>query len=144
MYFNLGNVHLWASPMVQWVKNWPAIQRTQETQVWFLVRKTSWKRKWQPTPVFLPEKSQWQWSLEVYSPEDCKELDVTEQLSMHPYVVYQFQFSLVHQSIFYIQKWLIIYSSTFKVGVIVSKWQMVNFILCKCVFLYVNNQDALF
>ena len=77
----------------------------------------SWRRKWQPTPVFLPEKSQWQWSLEGYSLKGCKESDMTEQLSMHPCVVYQFQFSLAHQSIFYIQKWLIFYSSTFKVGV---------------------------
>ena len=42
---------------------------------------------------------------------------MTERLSTHPYVVYQFQFSLAHQSIFYIQKLLIFYSSTFKVGV---------------------------
>ena len=34
------------------------------------VRKTSWKRKWQPTPVFLPGKSNGQRSLAGYSPWD--------------------------------------------------------------------------
>ena len=30
------------------------------------------KRKWQPTPVFLPGKSHAQWSLVGYSPWGCK------------------------------------------------------------------------
>ena len=30
------------------------------------VRKIPWRRKWQPTPVFLPGKSHGQWSLEGY------------------------------------------------------------------------------
>ena len=34
-------------------------------------------RKWQPTPVFLPEKSHGQRSLAGYSPQGRKELDVT-------------------------------------------------------------------
>ena len=35
--------------------------------------KISWRRKWQPTPIFLPEKS-WGWrSLVGYSPWDCEE-----------------------------------------------------------------------
>ena len=37
--------------------------------------------KWQPTPVFLPEKSHGQRSLVGYSPWGHKELDMTEQLS---------------------------------------------------------------
>ena len=37
-----------------------------------------WRRKWQPTPVFLPEKSHGQWSLVGYSPKGRKELDMTE------------------------------------------------------------------
>ena len=35
------------------------------------------------TPVFLPEKFHEQSSLEGYSPRICKELDTTEQLSVH-------------------------------------------------------------
>ena len=38
-----------------------------------------WRRKWQPTPAFLPGKSHGQRSLEGYSPWGCKELDMTEQ-----------------------------------------------------------------
>ena len=46
------------------------------------VRKISWKRKWQSTPVFLPEKSHEQRSLVCYSPRGHKESDMTEQLSV--------------------------------------------------------------
>ena len=34
--------------------------------------------KWQPSPVFLPEESHGQRSLEGYSPKGHKELDTTE------------------------------------------------------------------
>ena len=56
-------------------KNLPTMQ---ETQVQSLVRKIPWKRKWQPTPVFLPETSHGQKSLAGYSPWGHKELDATE------------------------------------------------------------------
>ena len=36
------------------------------------VGKIPWRRKWQPTPVFLPGKSHGQTSLAGYSPEGCK------------------------------------------------------------------------
>ena len=39
------------------------------------------RRKWQPTPVFLPGKSHGQRSLVGYSPWGCKELDMTQRLS---------------------------------------------------------------
>ena len=39
------------------------------------VRKISWRRKWQPTPVFLPGKSHGQRSLVGYSLWGCKESD---------------------------------------------------------------------
>ena len=42
------------------------------------VRKIPWRRKWQPTPVFLPGKSCGQRSLVGYSPWSCKELDTTK------------------------------------------------------------------
>jgi len=50
-------------------------------QVFLRVRKSLWRRKWQPTPVFLPEKSRGQRSLVGYSPWGHKESDTTEQLS---------------------------------------------------------------
>jgi len=43
-----------------------------------MVRKIPWRRKWQPTPVFLPGKSHGQRSLVGYSPQGCKELDMTK------------------------------------------------------------------
>ena len=60
MYFT----HTWASLVAQ-IKNLPAIQDTHP-DAW--VRKIPWRRKWQPTPVFLPEELHGQRSLEDYSP----------------------------------------------------------------------------
>ena len=47
------------------------------------IRKIPWRRKWQATPVFLPEESQVQRRLAGYSPWGCKELDMVECLSAH-------------------------------------------------------------
>ena len=55
------------------VKNLPAMQESQETRVLCLGQEDPWRRKWQPTQVFLPEKSHGQRSLAGYSPEGCKE-----------------------------------------------------------------------
>ena len=44
------------------------------------VGKISWRRKWQPTPVFLPGKSHGCRNLVGYSPWGRKESDMTEQL----------------------------------------------------------------
>ena len=49
------------------------------------VGKVLWRRKWQPTPVFLPGKFNGQRSLAGYSLWGCKELDMTQQLSTHMY-----------------------------------------------------------
>ena len=42
------------------------------------VGKIPWRKKWQPTPVFLPGESHGQRSLAGYSPLGDKELDMTE------------------------------------------------------------------
>ena len=47
------------------VKNLPARKETQEMRVQSLSEKIPWRRKWQPTPVFLPGKSH---SWRSYSP----------------------------------------------------------------------------
>ena len=39
------------------------------------------RKKWKPTPVFLPRKFHRQRSLAGYSPWGCKESDTTERLS---------------------------------------------------------------
>ena len=46
------------------------------------VRKISWRRECQPTPVFLPGEFHGQRSLVGYSPWGGKELDTTEQLTL--------------------------------------------------------------
>ena len=59
------------------------MQETQVTQVRSLGWEDPLEKKWQPTPVFLPEKFHGQKSLAGYSPRGCNELDITEQLSTH-------------------------------------------------------------
>ena len=54
------------------VKNLPAMQETQATQVRSLGQEDPWRRKWQPTPVFFPVKSHGQRSLAGYSPWGCR------------------------------------------------------------------------
>ena len=71
-----------ASLMTQWVK--VCLQRRRHGRCRFdpWVRKMSWRRKWQPIPVFLGGKSHGQRSQVAYSAKDYKELDMTEWLSM--------------------------------------------------------------
>ena len=57
------------------VKNLPPRCRRHRLDPW--VRKIPWRRKWQPTPVFLPGEPPGQRSLVGYSPWDHKELDTT-------------------------------------------------------------------
>ena len=47
------------------------------------VGKIPWRRKWHPTPVFLPGESHRQRSLAGHSSWGCKESDTTEWLSTH-------------------------------------------------------------
>ena len=61
------------------VKNPPAMQETW-LNLW--VRKIPWRRKWLPTPLFLPGEFHGQRSLEGYSPWGCKESDMTDQLTL--------------------------------------------------------------
>ena len=70
--------------MAQWVKNLPAMQETQESgfDPW-VFGKMPWRRKWQPTPVFLPEKSHGQRSLVGHSLRGHKQQDMTKQPSTH-------------------------------------------------------------
>ena len=65
--------------LAQRLKCLPAVQ---ETWVQSLGWEDPWRRKWQPTPVFLPGESHGWRSLVGYSPRGRKELDTTEwQLS---------------------------------------------------------------
>ena len=58
------------------VNNPPAMQ---ETWVQFLGQEiVPWRRKWQPTPVFLPGEFHGEQSLAGYRPQGHKELNVIE------------------------------------------------------------------
>ena len=62
-----------ASPVVQQVKNPPAMQETQEVWVQSLDQEDPLEKETAFTPVFLLEKSHGQRSLVDYSPKGCKE-----------------------------------------------------------------------
>ena len=61
------------------IKNLPAMQ---ETWVQPLVGKILWRRKWEPTPVFLPGESHGQRSLVGCGPWGHRESDMTGQLTL--------------------------------------------------------------
>ena len=65
------------SQMAQQVKNLSTMQEMQFHSIPGL-EKIPWRRKWQPTSVFLPGKFHGQRSLVGYSPWGRKESDMTE------------------------------------------------------------------
>ena len=54
-------------------------EKNEEKKCYYLANGT-WRREWQPTPVFLPRESHGWRSLVGYSPWGCKESDTTERL----------------------------------------------------------------
>ena len=74
----------WAYLVAQMEKNLPTKQETQ-FDPW--VRKIPWRRKGQPTPVFLPGKSQGQRSLEGYSLWGCKRVEHNWATNSHSLIV---------------------------------------------------------
>ena len=74
------NIQLWCIGLPWWLRQQRiCLQRGRPRfNPWF--RKILWRSKWQPTPVFLPGKSQGWRGLAGYSPWGCKELETTEPL----------------------------------------------------------------
>ena len=62
------------------VKYLPAMRQI-ESRFYPWVMKIPWRREWQPTLVFLPEKSHGQRRPAGNTSWGCKELDTTEQLT---------------------------------------------------------------
>ena len=79
--FGFGPYHLVASLVAQMVVE-NLLSTMPEIRFDPCVRKIPWRRKWQPTPLFLPEEFCGQRSLVGYSPWGRKESDMTEQLSL--------------------------------------------------------------
>ena len=63
----------------------------------FVAPLCDWRRKWQPTPIFVPGESHGRRSLVGYSPWGCKESDTTEWLHFH----FHFMWLLTFLSHFY-------------------------------------------
>jgi len=74
-------LHWRASPISQWVRICQQCRKHRRLGFDPCVGKIPWRRKWQPTPVFSPEKSHRQKSLAVFSPNAWQESDMTEQAS---------------------------------------------------------------
>ena len=72
---------IWASQMALMVKN-PLANAGDIRDVGSIPEKVPWRRKWQPTPVFLPGESHGQRSLAGYHPWGHKESDRTEWWSI--------------------------------------------------------------
>jgi len=68
------------------VKNPPVSAGDARDLGYSRVRKISWSRRWQATPVFLHGEFHGQRSLMGYSPLGSQ-LDMTELLSMHTYLM---------------------------------------------------------
>ena len=75
----------------QWQRTRQPVQETQEMRVQSISGRAPGVRKWQPTPVCLPEKSHGWRSLVGYSPRGRKELDTTERLN------FQLWYMFIHQ-----------------------------------------------
>ena len=76
MFFPFGVWYIWASWWLRW---WRILLQCRRP--W--VGKIPCRRKWQSIPAFLPGEFHGQRSLLGSSPQDQKELDMTEQLSMN-------------------------------------------------------------
>ena len=62
----------------------PKLTRTlQENKIKDQHHSVPWRRKWQPTPVFLSGEVHGQRSLVTYSPRGCKVSDTAKVLSEH-------------------------------------------------------------
>ena len=55
----------------------------KKNEIMPFLAKRKWRRKWQPTPVFLPGKSHGLRILVGYSPWGLKESDTTERFHFH-------------------------------------------------------------
>ena len=75
--------------MVQGVKNLPAVQETQEIQVWPLGGEDPLEEGTAAHFNILTGNSHGQRSLLGYSPEDCKELDMAEHAHVSMYHIHQ-------------------------------------------------------
>ena len=63
------------------------------------VRKMPWRKKWQPSPVFLPGESHGQRSLVGYSPRGHKESDTTSKLHRHYHLALLWDLNILKRTV---------------------------------------------
>ena len=80
-----SSILAWRTPWTeeQWVTKSRTLLSNKHSHFLSHIFKYVWRRKWQPTPEFLPGESHGQRSLVGYSPWGRKESDMTEQLSTY-------------------------------------------------------------
>ena len=115
---------IWGFPTGSAVKNPPTMQ---ETWVWSLVGKISWKRAWQSTSVLSPGESHGERSLAGYSPWGHKELDMIEAAE-HAHIRYMNIAQLVYTSLTIL--WLTDIWS-FWLLQIELLWKILYYLLCR-------------
>ena len=124
------------------------------------VGKIPWRRKWQPTPVFLPGESHGWKSLVGYSPRGCEESYMTERLhslrstKLLNFDQVQFFFLLLlilsvsylrnywwiqgHEDLhlFYVKSFIVLVL-TFRISILILFW--INFcMLCEALFYFLH------
>ena len=77
-FFVCDKISYGASQVVQWERICLPMQERQETRVPSRIRKIPWRRKWQPSPVFLLGKSHGQRDQMGYNLWGRKESDTTK------------------------------------------------------------------
>ena len=70
-----------------WLRQWIICLQYRRPGFDPWVGKIPWRRKWLPTPAFLPGEFHGQWSLVGYSPWGHKELDMLEWLSTYAHTI---------------------------------------------------------
>ena len=88
MYTIKGSALIWLHcPLFCWLhwwfRQWSVCLQSGRPGFNPWVEKIPWRRKWQPTPVLLPEKSHGRKGLVGYSPWGCKESERTKRLYFH-------------------------------------------------------------
>ena len=70
-------------PLSRWLSGKQSTFQCSRLGLHHWVRKIPWVRKWLPTPVFLPGKSQGQKTLAGYSPWGHRDWDTTQHAHTH-------------------------------------------------------------
>ena len=83
------NTSIWFSGLPRWLSGEESAPQCKRCGFNPWVRKIPWRRKWQPTPVFLPGKSHRKRYLVCYSPWSHKDLDMTEPTHTHTHLIFK-------------------------------------------------------